>query len=608
MTNAHALLGKHGYSVAFRLGAWVECLVLRAGERWVGRGRDQEEAVGDALEQMLPSGLGRALALAEALRLAGGLVASASEVEAAPAPTALASTPEPTPPASVEPAIAPPAAAISPLPDPTLPAAGPARQAPPARRPDESERRGPPARLLAAALAELDEIGRDIEAQLGRVACLTPERQRLSLLAFACRVRAVEEFTPEREVERSAARLVRRLAEIAKLFWPGAIRPLSLSAVPADVLREVTGAGPAPVTWRDAAALTARALTAPHAESLDEDGWADAAALLPRATAPNRLLGEAVAAIAAVLDAGPSAAIAEAEIAQLVGAACTLRWVRGQVADDVAWGTAVGRLRRALFEMDRRRAPELREALDPRCRPRVSWATLCGGTNAGKDGEPCAALAAELPAAATAKSKLLAWLTRAAGETDTPALVAMLEPHGAAVAELDLGASEHPDRRIRRRLRDVGAEIARLAKPAEPSPSPSPVASPASGAAPPDALDMIAAEARKRTQGSRALFVANRDEPDLRARLDQALGITVTWCEGRTRRVEAACRRIALGHYALVLCTTELEDHPCDGKLSGAARAAGIQFLRVHRGRPAACIKAIARSLGIAGAAEEASP
>jgi hypothetical protein len=59
---ARELLEASGYVVVIRTAGWTECLVHREGERWDGRGLDEDEAIADVLHKMLPSRLARRLA------------------------------------------------------------------------------------------------------------------------------------------------------------------------------------------------------------------------------------------------------------------------------------------------------------------------------------------------------------------------------------------------------------------------------------------------------------------------------------------------------------------------------------------------------------------
>ena len=96
------------------------------------------------------------------------------------------------------------------------------------------------------------------------------------------------------------------------------------------------------------------------------------------------------------------------------------------------------------------------------------------------------------------------------------------------------------------------------------------------------------------------LFVSNREDPELGARLSDLLGITITWCDGSLRRVQAQCERIARGSYDLVLSATGFQVHGVDSALARASSAASIPYVRVNRGRPVACVQAIAREFGLA--------
>ncbi|MFO1077947.1 MAG: hypothetical protein U1E73_09515 [Planctomycetota bacterium] len=44
-----------GYRTAFRNNGWVECLLWREHERWLGSGADETEAFANALQAALPS-------------------------------------------------------------------------------------------------------------------------------------------------------------------------------------------------------------------------------------------------------------------------------------------------------------------------------------------------------------------------------------------------------------------------------------------------------------------------------------------------------------------------------------------------------------------------
>ncbi len=104
---------------------------------------------------------------------------------------------------------------------------------------------------------------------------------------------------------------------------------------------------------------------------------------------------------------------------------------------------------------------------------------------------------------------------------------------------------------------------------------------------------------QKRIRGKRALYVSNRKDPELESKLTGLLKVTITWCDGDMRGVQAQCERITNGKYDLVLSATGFQTHGTDKALSEASREAKVRYVRVNRGRPAACVQAIAREFGI---------
>jgi hypothetical protein len=113
---------------------------------------------------------------------------------------------------------------------------------------------------------------------------------------------------------------------------------------------------------------------------------------------------------------------------------------------------------------------------------------------------------------------------------------------------------------------------------------------------------------RPRTRGHRVLLVGNRSDDKLEARLAELLGIRVTTCDGSPRRLQAQCERIARGSYDLVLIATSFQSHSTDDTLARATRAAAIPYVRVKRGRLLACVLAIGPALDGAAAIRRATP
>ncbi len=338
-----ALLVAAGYQFVFRASGMIECLVHREAERWLGQGDGEDAALEDAVAQMLPSHIAREL-LARTIARAVPLVDGAPAMLGALVPEMV------VPMAEAEPAEAhlgdhPP--------DDEVPVS------------------------LKETLATLDAILNDITQQLGTVARLAPDRQRLFMLIWIARARSLQELLPrEDEVQRRAGAVARRLTEIARIFWPGSVRALQLATRPGD-LPELRGRGvPSPQTWAEAVELAERLLDDQLAVAdelgLDSDGWAAEPPGAVIDVDPEKAFALAASAIDSVIastsDEGQLPQPDGAALETLVGAARRLRRVRSRVRDGVAWGTTAGRLRRLLSSLGSRGA-RVREALDPQARP-----------------------------------------------------------------------------------------------------------------------------------------------------------------------------------------------------------------------------------------------
>jgi hypothetical protein len=114
-------------------------------------------------------------------------------------------------------------------------------------------------------------------------------------------------------------------------------------------------------------------------------------------------------------------------------------------------------------------------------------------------------------------------------------------------------------------------------------------------------LAELFALARPRVSGQRVLFVANREDTELRDRLRDALGVELTWSVSGARSIEEATKAIARGSYDLVLGSTAFQEHGVDTALARACALAvpKVRYVRVNRPRPAACARALAREFGV---------
>jgi hypothetical protein len=105
---------------------------------------------------------------------------------------------------------------------------------------------------------------------------------------------------------------------------------------------------------------------------------------------------------------------------------------------------------------------------------------------------------------------------------------------------------------------------------------------------------------RSAMSGKRMVFVSTRRDPDLQTRLKDALpSATLDWRVAEPRRLEALVEAIQQGAYDVVLGAIGFQAQGTDNLLARACRQAGVRYLRVNRGRPIACLRALARDLAI---------
>lgn len=627
-----ALLREEGYQWLLHQNTWFECLLWHDRERWLGRGATADEALDDALHQCLPSSLGWRL-------LQRFLTAPVEVVDVAPTPAddAPVEPPADPTPVGVEPAIAAespaPAAVVDDAPRPTSGASRPSSvggtpapsptPAPAAIREVQAEPTRPelPREYIDRALAEVQHLRRQIDADSEELALSAPARQRLVMLGWIAAARAVEEEIPDDErVTRAVQGVAKQLTTFCKRWWPGSVKALQLDCRPEQVVNEIPGEVLAPPrTWYEAREVIESALERAEQRDLDAgrdaQGWSDGARLTPYPRDPVSLLGELTAAIEAQsgpLEQLPDAHTTWPDPARAAEWARKLRWLRGCTDDGLRWGLLAGRIRWWIEKGARDRYAEAARVMDPTYAPDAPWASLLG--TKGKNRERSKLIRevfAQAPAVKSApgEATIIGWLQRALPLADThhANIVSAMEPFRPAVLALRAEQFPEHDRRMRRRLallqRDLGA-AATVVPDEEPTTGEHEVASDAvdeepSGQVPSALRDAVSTL----TRGRSALFVSNRNDPQLRDRLTDLFGFReLEWCAGDLKRRQSLEGSIASGTYDFVLGATGFLSHSVDGQLVRACKRGKVPYVRVYRGRPLACLRAFARELGLAAA------
>ncbi len=597
-------LQRGGYTVTYPAADPCICLIGDARELWAGRGADTPGALRDAIDRVFPSRAAR-----EALAVSLGALA----VEPLPAPDDLLPAPtaplEPLEPGELTEPVAPNA---EPLPATTENAT--------VEEPLDADDNGTPTgpQTVQEALAEIHGLVAQIAGDRDELALTIPRRQRLVMLGWIARARAAQErFPAESGLNKAVAGVAKTLTGYCQLWWPGSVRALQVSTRPEAILPDL----PLPVdhvhhSWAAAAAVAVNQLHVieedDESRGRDEHGWADARKLSPPPRDPDTMLDELATQaerLGGPLGAKPSLQ-AMPDPPEMLDAVRKLRWIRDAVENAFRWGTLAGRYRFWIREKTHVYT-EAHRALDPEYGPERSWAHALG-----RDPETIARrraihdVFARAPTGGSPEpvelSVIAAWLGRALPLADThhADIVAAMLPFRDALKGLDASVLPGVDRRMRRRFaklqKDVEAHAGTVVAPSIPPPALPP-------AAPDDPVDASAmlppsllAPVVERTRGRRALFVSNRADPELRDRLHTLFEFgALEWLQGESRRRQALEGSIAAGAYDFVLGATGFLSHTVDAQIGRACRKADVHYVRVHRGRPLACLRALARDLGM---------
>lgn len=528
-------LESRGYQLRFRQGEWFECLIAGEGGSYLGRGLDRRAALDAAVACLCPTPLARRL-LDEAL---GQRVAAPAPAPARPLEVSDVLTPPSGIPASVAEPAAPLALVLPRAATPKPSAPGAEAQAIP-----DPRVAGDPDRSLEALDVLIDRV-RDSREELG---LCSPERQRLAMLAFISEARShADAFPEDLRIRDRVGSISRQLTEVGKTFWPGSVTALQLHMQPRDLPRHLLG-GTA-TSWYRAAELAEQSLRAKELEDerrgYDGYGWADERQLYPSPAHPAELLAELCADIERLsgrlaTHAAPQDQNLRPDAPTFLRWVRTLRWLRGAGVDPDVWARLAGRLRWWAF----RREPALGAAareLEASFAPTTVWAVVMGQDPS--QAEPRAAN----------------------GTTDA---IASHYVSGGAIAALNVSGGI-----------SNGHGLALAGN---------------GGALPGGPLGRV----RTATQGKRSVFVSNRRDPELTDHLKEAFGFASIECRiAEPRRAQALGEAIEEGQFDLVLAATGFQLQSLDHLLVKACKTAGVTYVRVNRGDPLACLRALLRDL-----------
>ncbi|MBT9555244.1 MAG: hypothetical protein IV100_04400 [Myxococcales bacterium] len=627
-----ASLHDHGYVIAYRRDGFSDCLVSRGHERVLGHGVTDDDALRHALSQLLPSYLARAAFVRDAGgrpdAAEGTLVAVLAEVRESTAPLLqLSVAPGGERQRTVPDVVTSPAPA-APLHDRTVaphaakvPAVEPPLRYTPAIV-------SPPEVNPVVAVSEVRDLIKLIDDRQPELALMTPERQKLQILAWISHARAQQEGSNRHpKVVDTVTDLARRLGLLSKLWWPGNVAALKVDATPGEVMRELLGKSRpiAAARWVDVAekaeSRLAEVEARDEAQGLDDYGWADQRAMEPPPNEPLERIIELRRGIerhGGPIDKEPPLASDELKKpnpevrAELIRLARLARWLRGHTTDFLIWGKVMGRIRwLAAITHDE----ALTRVVSADYTPTRNWATELGeDPDAKRLQARRKAVVKNRPLAETPPDDVRVWIKEALGVLEPSRLAGNLRDHHTAIV-LAMTPDQLEERRLRKHFRRLleefgvfeSDELGGL------DPAQSFIGIPAVTLAletgesldEPEVDDAtrhqdLLARVRPLTVDRRAIFVSNREDPSLRDRLISAFGFSeLEWCDGSPRRVQDVADRVTGGRYDIVLGATGFQSHSMDARIMRACRSANVRYVRVHRGRQLACMLAIAREYGI---------
>jgi hypothetical protein len=617
------------FKVLFREHGWQECLIVGFGESWRGEGADRDSALRDALRHALPSALARTLFERSFGALSSSVLPSEGKSEASK--TGLSHESIPTPVFTLLPPTVPVVPSPTSMAPQSIPAllrpSVPATGAVPGSRSDATgllpegttSLQAPPVGLSPKeVLAELKALKKQIEVDAEELALSSTRRQRLVLLGWITRARALQMLFPDDpKIDSALSQLARTLNGYCQTWWPGSVRSLKISTRPEDVVHDLTiPLDRPPVHWQEAAEAAERNVRLveeeDEARGRDGYGWADATRLTPPPRDADAMLEEIIAEVeklsGPIGGAATGHGVPEPEV--FLEWARKLRWARETTGQPARWGALMGRFRYWLRE-HQGQFPEVARTLDADYCPDRSWASLLGlDPETAERNRGLREVFASVPRVEDNPdpTTLHAWLARALLYSDThlPQIAAAMQPFRELLTTIDPDKLPNADRRMRRRFSrlqkallspETVEDLAHASEPTSPELPESPTDPVSDTTA---LLSSLREPILPYTRGKHALFVSNRADPTLRERLKQLFEFAeLDWLAGETKRRQALVTPIASGTYQFVLGATGFLSHSIDGQISQACRKGKVPYVRVHRGRPLACLRAMQRELGL---------
>lgn len=661
MSTLSEQLQSAGYRIVLEQKGWWHCLIDEDGASWNGEGADEERATRAAFQRMVPSRVARecVLAFLDARERAQGRESSVLDEALQPVPVDLCGPPPPVAAlvteevmATIEPRVeelpvtspdewAPEfmacgegwfdagaeegvctesqsAPRLSDCGDETLAVDSVCVEQPEASAsapPGVDEGPVPRAPLeIGMVLGAVRDLEDEMHAAEEDVGALAPRFMRLMLLHWIARARALEDaMHGDRRVQQRVHLIALQLTAWAKSFWPGSVDALQVEKWPTECWGPLLEtAKEQPRSWTDLAACALKEIALLRSKrGVDEDGWADAQALLPRHHNPEAALRDIAARLKNLMHVMDPEGIMEHRRLvidpttgkELMDMAKRLRWLRGAVQDTVLWAQSMGHLRLIAWN-GVRDLPALRDQLSEDWVPgQGTWAAACGQDPRKKVRQRQRKdFHASRPQAACTDKELQAWVAKGLAVLTAEELLACVEAFKERILKLnDTWLTVRGQRTKLRKVQSAmrtGLDDAMLAADGEGTDEAHELpVEPSCGAVAGASSEALRQRVLPFTRGKRLLLVSNRNDQELAELLCERLeAAEVKLTSIDDHRLQTAAERIRNGSYALVLCATGFISHGAEGVIRDACTSGCIDYVRVGKGRPSTALRCLDRA------------
>jgi len=414
------------------------------------------------------------------------------------------------------------------------------------------------------------------------------------------------------KLEVLSSSFAKQLGVFAKKYWPGEVQALKKDSSPWDCgaqfdLPMESSFG----RWSQVHDAASSVLSEYDLDSRADDfGWYDSAALSPRPLDPagrlqqinsrfNRLQNKWSERNQRPAPHQWDAATQD----ETLWLARNLRWIRGSVIDTECWCELMGKLRR-IAQFSPKHA-SFRRVLEFDYLPAVgSWAGEIGEQPREKQQRDNRRnLIINKPGKDDDLNFHMTWLQQAFDRFDCPEEIAFLLKDSGRREFANQLRSSGKSRRQRRQFPKICSIWCGESSSEEISPEfrnevdASDNYESGIAVVPIDPHIQLVKQVLPLVEGTRILYVGNREDPELKASLEKTLQPKLLDWSIKGKGMNDTVKTIETSSYDIVLCATGFIDHETDKRIRKATKKSGCTYVSVYKGRRTACLQGLKRDL-----------